>query len=89
MSSAKNNNHLYADKWTRIDTLLGDISFLARLTRARDDFVSDGTPYEVTAFLKWLSDTYGVVAAIRDGNIAAEYQVVDEQKFLMFLMKYS
>ena len=88
MSSAKNNNHLYRDKWTRIDTILGEIGFLGQLMRARKDYEQEHE-YQIDKFLEWLYNMYGVTVALQDGSFTAEYEVHDEQKFLLFTLKYT
>jgi hypothetical protein len=65
------------------------------LRSAKDDFVrltkqevevSDTDP---GAFFYYLKQTYGLQVATVDGNITAEHAVVDEKKYLLFLLKYS
>ena len=87
--SSKNNNHLYSDKWTRLDTLLGEISFLGQLMRARTDYEQEFQDVDIDKFLAWLYNTYGVAVALKDGNLTSEYEVHDEQKFLVFTLKYA
>lgn len=89
MSSAKNNNHLYSDRWTRLDTILGEIGFLGQLMRARKDYEQEFQDVSIDKFLEWLYNTYGVAVALKDGNLTAEYEVHDEQKFLLFTLKYT
>lgn len=88
--SSLNNNDLYSTKEARLNTLLGDISFLAQITRARVNW-SKEFPNEdnLNLFTDWLYNTYGI-KLLHDpmGNITAEYTVVDEHKFLMFMLKF-
>lgn len=74
-----------------MNTLLGDISFLAQITRARVDWVKE-FPDEVNLdlFTEWLYNMYGI-KLLHDpmGNITAEYTVVDEHRFLLFMLKYA
>ena len=83
-----NNNHLYRDKWTRLDTLLGEIGFLGKLMRARQDYEKE-QEYQIDKFLEWVYNTYGITVALQNGDITAEYEVHDEQKFLLFTLKYT
>ena len=84
-----NNNHLYSDRWTRIDTILGEVSFLAKLMRARQDYEQEFQDVDIDKFLEWLYNTYGVTVVISGGNVTATHKVHDEQKFLVFTLKYT
>ena len=56
----------------------------ARLKRARSD-CPDSPNYP-----KWLENTWGLrVSLSSDSMITDEYTVVDEPKYLMYLIKYS
>lgn len=84
---SSNNNHLYRDRWTRIDTVLGEISFLAKLARAKAEY--DKTHNNgLDQFIDWLYNTYGITVATQGENLTAEYEIHDEQKFLMFVLKF-
>lgn len=85
----QNNNHLYSSKELRLNTLLGDISFLGQLQRARADYLNEHTNNELDIFLDWMYNTWGVTVVTLDGNLTAEYEVHDEQKFLLFTLKYA
>ena len=41
-----------------------------------------------SAFFYYLKQHYGLQVATIDGKITGEYAVVDEQKYLIFLMKF-
>ncbi len=85
----QNNNHLYSSKELRLNTLLGDISFLGQLQRARADYLNKHTNNELDIFLNWMYNTWGVTVVTLDGNLTAECKVHDEQKFLLFTLKYA
>ena len=40
------------------------------------------------AFFYYLRQNYGLQVELKDGKIAGEYAVVDEKKYLLFLMKF-
>jgi hypothetical protein len=84
-----NNNHLYTSKDLRLNTLFGEISFLGQLQRARVDYLDQHSNNDLNFFLDWMYDTHGVTVATQDGNLTAEYQVHDEQKYLLFKLKYA
>lgn len=87
--SSLNNNNLYSTKEVRLNTLLGDIGFLAQLTRAINDYTAD-KQFELDLFREWLYNVYGVKVHLDPmGNLSAEHTVEDEQKFLLFTLKYA
>lgn len=47
------------------------------------DLMDDGS------FYYFLQQNYGLRIELIDGNIAGEYHIVDEKKYLLFLMKFS
>ena len=66
--------------------------------RNRWDFwasiVKAGTEYKAENILKpgfwdWLEDTYGIQATFNaDGMVTDKFEVLDEQKYVMFLLKF-
>ena len=62
------------------------------LGKARDEYNSlvDGTEYNDGApgFYYFMQANYGLQPEILDGKFGPEYNVVDEKKYLLFLMKY-
>ena len=83
-----NNNSLYSSQEARWDTIIGQIGFLGKLRRAREDYERTNA-YDVNKFLEWLCDTYGVTVIVREGDLTSDYAVVDKQKFLLFELKYT
>lgn len=84
-----NNNNLYASQEARWDTIIGQIGFLGKLRRAREDYEQNVGSYDVNSFLNWLSDVYGVTVIVREGDLSSDYAVIDQQKFLLFELKYT
>lgn len=64
------------------------------LRRAKLDFIKltdqsgEYYPDEEGAFYYYLRHNYGLQVELIDGKIAGEYAVVDEKKYLLFLMKF-
>jgi len=70
--------------------------YWAMLFRARQDFLiltsQASIEYDIVdpdAFFYFLKQNYGLQVATVDGKITSEYAVVDENKYLLFLIKYS
>ena len=72
----------------RLDTVLGDHKkFFDLLRRIRPEYDSD--PNTVPEFPEWLLDRYGIELKLNsDGRITADYNIVDEQKYLICCLKY-
>lgn len=97
MSSAKSNNNLYKDQAERINTILGEDSHLHRLKQladARNAYVKEiGLTYKdsvpAAKFGDWLLERWGIKLTTSDvmGGLSG-YEVVDEQKFLLFCMVF-
>lgn len=81
---------LYATPDDRLDTILdrNHVKFWRNLRRAKPDSITD--PYEVA---KYVLEEYGVELTVTSGEFgslgyAPEAKIVDEQKYLVFLLKY-
>lgn len=65
------------------------------LKRAKDDFIeltnqaSIGYTFDDGAFYYYLQQNYGLKPEIIDGKIGQQYNVVDEKKYMLFVLKYS
>lgn len=68
--------------------------YWAMLYSARQDFLiltDQAWEYDIDpgAFFYFLKQNYGLQVATIDGQITGEYAIVDEKKYLLFLLKYS
>ena len=70
-------------------------NYWAMLHRARQEFLQlteqAQLEYDIPsgAFFYYLTQNYGLQVETIDSNITGEYSVVDEKKYLIFLMKFS
>jgi hypothetical protein len=68
--------------------------YWAMLYNARQEFlkVTGQPPTDINmnpgAFFYYLKQYYGLLVETVDGKITGEYAVIDEQKYLIFLMKF-
>jgi len=88
------NNSLYSSQKQRWDTLFGDITYLGQLSRAKEDFLKESKNLDVGMFntgefCRWMHDTWGLDVVMMDGMLTAEHRVYDEQKFILFNLKYT
>lgn len=91
------NNKLYNNLPSRIDTILGDDQHLHRLKQladARNAWIKEvglnpKLPSDPVSFAKWLLDRWGLELKYNaeSGGLSG-YKVVDEQKHLLFIMVY-
>lgn len=95
-----NNNHLYADKQLRIDTLVGKVTATSvgsyehwrTLQQAKNEFEdqcqTQGKTYDVGAFYAWLEQNYGIRLEKIEGMIGPDFNIIDEQKYLVYKLKF-
>jgi hypothetical protein len=79
----------YSDDDPSIDKRLARWDFWKVLIKVKDEF-SLTTDYTVDAFLEWLEQTQGIELLLdsTSGGITDDYRIVDEQKYLVFTLKY-
>ena len=71
-------DHAKASRW----------DYWRKLMRVKEEFKTTGL--DQSMFSKWLVEQYGVKLNFNnDGNITDEMSVVDEQKYLLFELKYA
>ena len=69
-------------------------NYWAMLYKARQEFLKltdqAAAEYDMDpgAFYYYLKQNYGLQVETIDGKITGEYAVIDEQKYLMFLLKF-
>ena len=90
------NNHHYDTYEKRLDTVLGaEAQDWARVRRAREEFDKEFWAVPDIAeddkhFVSWLAWTYGIQLKL-DASFAVEsiFEIVNDQKYTVFLLKYS
>ena len=72
----------------RLDTVLGDHKkFFELLQKIRPEYRGDDA--SVPGFPDWLLETYGIKLILNsDGRITANYSIVDQDKYLICMLKY-
>jgi len=84
-------NNLYLDHKQRLDTVIGRANFWAAMRECRD---SEGRAHCRTTLtmIQWFRETYGIelqMSADEMYLVDPEVVIVDEPKYLMFLLKYA
>ena len=80
-------NKLYNSHKQRLDTVMGSGSFWVAMWQCRDGEGREHCQTNISMF-HWFRDTYGIEMQFSDKHIS-EVCIVDEQKYLIFLLKYS
>ena len=86
------NNNLYSTPEKRLDTILGDAGFWSRMQKCR---MSEEGQTHCTSDIDtrtWFRDTYGIRLLPSDTHMngySQEVEIVDEKKYLVFLLKFA
>ena len=87
---------LYKTRESRLDTVAGENAYWAQLGKIAKEWMAVNTDRwghggraDQVSFNDWLECTYGFRAVYdEDGGITAEPQIVNDQKYLLFLLKH-
>ncbi len=82
------SKHLYANNAARLDTIIGDAGAVwVRVSQAKTEYDTVVHPKE--SFYVWLQQTYGLKLSFTpDGDLELSNQIVDPQKYTIFLLKF-
>lgn len=83
---------LYSTPEARLDTVLGEVSFWSQMQRCRTS--EEGKKHCTTGLgtIVWFRDTWGIQLLPSDDTIFGfqrQVNIVDEQKYMIFLLKWS
>ena len=80
---------LYANNAARLDTIIGDAGATwIKVNRAKKEYDSVEHPKE--SFYVWLQQEYGLKLKFTpDGELELANEIVDNYKYLLFLLKHS
>jgi hypothetical protein len=82
---------LYSTPEARLDTILGDATFWRKMQRARSTEGAEACT-TTAGMIAWFRDTYGIQLMQSNDTIdaiASTVSIVDEKKYLVFLLKYT
>jgi hypothetical protein len=83
---------LYSTPEARLDTILGEVSFWAQMQRCRTSEEGKKHCRTGTDTITWFRDTWGIQLLPSDDTIFGflrEVKIVDEQKYMIFLLKWA
>jgi hypothetical protein len=92
-----NNNHLYATTEMMLNTLLPpdieNYNYWLSLRRAKSEFdnirIKQGILIDFGDFARWIEHEYGIRLEQIDNAIGQNFEVVDEQKYLIYKLKFA
>ena len=63
--------------------------YWAALKKIQKEYQATGIEFDAYNFEDYMKEQYGIQLAILDGNITDGYRIVDEKKYLVFLLKFT
>ena len=83
---------LYDTFAKRLDTVSGNNrrdQYWTQLRRVRQEFDETNQSFTLSAFRHYLIENYGIEIYYSDSKITDEFKIVDEQKYLVFSLKFT
>jgi len=78
----------YDDDDPEIERRKNRWNYWEALKKVRREYMSQNNEFDAYDFEDYLTGQYGLKMNIVDGNITDGYEVVDEKKYLIFLLKF-
>jgi hypothetical protein len=78
----------YDDDDPEIDRRKNRWNYWDALKKVRKEYMSQNNEFDAYDFEDYLTGQYGLKMNIVDGNITDGYEIVDEKKYLIFLLKF-
>ena len=83
------SKNLYANTAARLDTIIGDSAeSWTKVSRAKKEY--DRLDHPKDSFYAWLQLEYGIKLRFApDGDLTLSNEIVDNYKYVLFLLKFS
>jgi hypothetical protein len=78
----------YDDDDPEIDNRRNRWNYWEALKKVRKEYMEQNREFDAYDFEDYLIGQYGVKMNIVNGNITDGYEIVDEKKYLIFLLKF-
>lgn len=80
----------YDDDDPNIDQRRNRWEYWAALKKIRTEFMisAKNGQFDAYAFEDYVEEQYGIKMNLLDGNFTDGYQIMDEQKYIVFLLKF-
>jgi hypothetical protein len=83
---------LYDTFARRLDTVSGNADrdrYWLQLRQARTEYDAEHEHFTLSGFRHYLIENYGIEIRYSNDKITEEFQIVDEQKYLIFKLKFA
>ena len=64
-------------------------TYWGALKKIRQEYQATGEEFDAYNFKGYMEEQYGIKLNLVDGNITDGYRIVDEKKYLVFLLKFT
>jgi hypothetical protein len=78
----------YDDDDPNIDQRRNRWNYWEALKKVRKEYMAQNKEFDAYDFEDYLTGQYGLKMNIVNGNITDGYEIVDEKKYLIFLLKF-
>jgi len=78
----------YDDDDPEIDKRKNRWNYWEALKKVRKEYMAQNKEFDAYDFEDYLTGQYGLKMNIVNGNITDGYEIVDEKKYLIFLLKF-
>ena len=78
----------YDDDDSNIDQRRNRWNYWEALKKVRKEYIEQNKEFDAYDFEDYLTGQYGLKMNIVNGNITDGYEIVDEKKYLIFLLKF-
>ena len=78
----------YDDDDPNIEQRINRWKYWTALKAVRNEYMESKKDFDAYEFEEYLEKYYGIRMNLVSGNITDGYQVIDEKKFLIFLLKF-
>ena len=78
----------YDDDDPNIEQRINRWKYWTALKAVRNEYMESKKDFDAYEFEEYLEKHYGIRMNLVSGNITDGYQVIDEKKFLIFLLKF-
>jgi hypothetical protein len=78
----------YDDDDPNIDQRRNRWNYWEALKKVRKEYIEQNKEFDAYDFEDYLTGQYGLKMNIVNGNITDGYEIVDEKKYLIFLLKF-
>ena len=91
------SNNIFPENWNNLNLVIEERNrrnaYIQRLRAARNDYNElverTGNDPEDGSFARYLEENFGIKLVFNNGGIVIDPNIVNEQKYLLFVLRYS